>query len=250
MSDDNFYSEENDDFLPESSAQPKQGMSTGVKVLLILLGIGGLCMLLCCGGVYWAARNAGIEWTQNKGEIKKIQDEITDISIPDSFVPQAAMSLKFINMRMAIYVYHPQPGELYLISMGIPDDGMIDMDKEFRDSMQRSNQNQRKLDITKDEVREFDIDGEKIKFNFAVGTDKSGKEFNQVTGVFPGKQGAAFLLIQISSENYNEEEIVSIIESIKIPAMPPAAEKEPATEQAPPGETKPEQEKQPATDSE
>ena len=88
MSDDNFYSEENDDFLPESSAQPKQGMSTGVKVLLILLGIGGLCMLLCCGGVYWAARNAGIEWTQNKGEIKKIQDEITDISIPDSFVPQ------------------------------------------------------------------------------------------------------------------------------------------------------------------
>ncbi|QDT91937.1 hypothetical protein [Gimesia algae] len=250
MADDNFYSEENDDFLPESSAQPKQGMSTGVKVLLILLGVGGLCMLLCCGGIFWFFRNAGIQWTQNKAEIKKIQNEITDITIPDSFEPQAAMSMKILNMRMAIYEYNPKPGELFLISMGIADDGMIDMDKEFRDSMQRSNQNQRKLDIKKEEVREFDIDGEKIKFNFAVGTDKSNKEFHQVTGVFPGKQGAAFLLIQIASENYNEEEIVSMIESIKIPRMEPEAEKEPATEKEPPGETKPEIEKQSKPDSE
>ncbi|MCA9005461.1 MAG: hypothetical protein KDA70_09340 [Planctomycetaceae bacterium] len=249
MSDDNFYSEEND-FVPESSLQPKQGMSTGVKVLLALLGFGGLCMLLCCGGGFYFAKQAGIKITQNKAEIKKLKDEIADITIPDSFEPQAGVSMKFLNMRMAIYEYDPRPGEMVLLSMGIADDGMLDMDKEFRKNMKNQNQNHRDLTITKEEQREFDIDGETIKFNFAEGTDNNGKEFHQVSGVFPGKSGAAFLFMQIASDNYDEDEIVGMIESIKLPAKGPKdeiendTEKEPAVEEA-----KPAAEQAPQSDS-
>tara|TARA_R110002111_G_scaffold262875_1_gene342481 strand:- start:22996 stop:23661 length:666 start_codon:yes stop_codon:yes gene_type:complete len=221
MSNDNFYSEEND-FQPEEfSAQPKKGMSTGVKVLLILLGLGGGCLLLCCGGLFYAARNMDIKMkvTEKKAEIIAIQNEITDITIPDIFKPQAGVTFSVIGkgMQMALFEPESKQGILILMSLTVPDDGMLDMEKEFRSSLnnQNQNQNQRKLDITKEEQREFTIKGKKLNFTFAEGTDEEKTEFHQITGVFPGKNGPAFLMLQIQSEEYNEEEIVKMIESIK-----------------------------------
>lgn len=240
MSDDNFYSEDND-FPPESSLQPKQGMSTGVKVLLALLGFGGLCMLLCCGGVYYVARGTEFKVTDKKNEILEIQNEITDITIPDSFHTQGGISINVASsrIRMVIYEEQEQQGALVIMSLGIPNDGMVDMDKEFRDGMKRQKQNQRELTITKEEEREFTIDGEKIKFNFAEGNDENGTEFQQITGVFPGKQGAAFLFVQIATESYNEEEIVKMIESIQLPSKNPKAEEKPVDEEKPAIDQKP-----------
>ncbi|WP_339729357.1 hypothetical protein [uncultured Gimesia sp.] len=217
MSDDNFYSEENDSQPDEFSAQPKQGMSTGVKVLLIFLGVGGICLLLCCGGLYYAFRSTEFKMTEKKEDIIEIQNDITEITIPDSFKPQAGMSMKIVGMemRMAVYEEKAKQGAIVLMSISTPDDGMVDLEKEFQKNMRQNNQNQRDLKITKEETREFTIKGKKVDFNFSEGTDPKGKEFHQISGVFSGKKGPAFLFIQLSSETYNEEEIVKMIESIK-----------------------------------
>ena len=221
MSDDNFYSEENDSQADEFSAQPKQGMSTGVKVLLIFLGVGGLCLLLCCGGLFYAAKNMDFKMqvTEKKAEIITIQNQITEITIPDLFVPKAGVTFSIVGkgMKMAIFEPDSKQGVLILMSITVPDDGMIDMEKEFRDSLNNQNQNQnhRQLDITEEKQREFTIKGKKLNFTFAEGTDQNGNAFHQVTGVFPGKSSPAFLMLQIQSDEYNEEEIVKMIESIK-----------------------------------
>ncbi|MCA9016088.1 MAG: hypothetical protein KDA77_12215 [Planctomycetaceae bacterium] len=217
MSDDNFYSEDNDFQNDEFSAPPKQGMSTGVKVLLILLGVGGVCLLLCCGGLFYAFKSTEFKMTEKKEDIIAIQNDITEITIPDSFKPQAGMSMKIVGMemRMAIYEETAKQGALILMSIGTPDDGMVDLEKEFQKNMRQNNQNQRELKITKEEKREFTIKGKKVNFNFAEGTDQNGKEFHQISGVFSGKKGPAFLFVQVSAETYNEEEIVKMIESIK-----------------------------------
>lgn len=221
MSNDNFYSEDNDSQSEEFSAQPKPGMSKGVKVLLIMLGIGSVCLLLCCGGLFYAARNMDFKMkvTEKKAEIIEIQNEITDITIPDTFKPQAGVTFSVVGkgMKMAMFEPTSKQGILILMSLTVPDDGMIDMEKEFRNSLnnQNQNQNQRKLDITKEEQREFTIKGKKLNFTFAEGTDQDKVEFHQVTGVFPGKSGPSFLMLQIQSDEYNEEEIVKMIESIK-----------------------------------
>lgn len=219
MSNDNFYSEENDPLSEEFSAPPKPGMSSGVKILLILLGVGSLCMLLCCGGLFWAAKQTdfSMEVTEKKDEIISIQNEITDITIPETFEPQAGVSFNILGkgVRMAIYNQASKQGMLTLISFSIPDDGMIDMEKEFRNSLNQQNQNQRELKITNSKPREFTIKDKKVNFTFAEGTDANDQEFRQVTGVFPGKNGPAFLMLQVLAEDYNEEEIVKMIESIK-----------------------------------
>lgn len=222
MSDDNFYSEENDFQQDEFSAPKKQGMSTGVKVLLFFVAFGGVCMLLCCGGLYYAAKNMDLKMqvTEKVPEIIAIQNEITEITIPEQFVPKAGVTFSIIGKGMKMVIFEPADvqGVLILMSITVPDDGMIDMEKEFRNSLndQNQNQNHRKLDITKEEPREFTIKGKKLNFTFAEGTDKqNGEKFHQVTGVFPGKNSPAFLMLQIESDEYNEEEIVKMIESIK-----------------------------------
>ncbi|QDT97070.1 hypothetical protein [Gimesia aquarii] len=221
MSNDNFYSEDNDSQPDEFSAQPKPGMSKGVKVLLIILGAGSLCLLLCCGGLFYAARNMDIKMkvTEKKAEIITIQNEITEITIPETFKPMAGVTFSVVGKGMKMAMYEPvsKQGVLILMSLSVPDDGMIDMEKEFRDSLnnQNQNQNQRQLDITKEETREFMIKGKKLNFTFAEGTDQDKTKFHQVTGVFPGKGGPAFIMLQIQADEYNEEEIVKMIESIK-----------------------------------
>ena len=217
MSDDNFYSEENDSHPEEFSAQPKKGMSTGVKVLLILMGVGSIVLLLCCGGIFMAVKNSEFKVTEKKEDIIGIQNEIVQITIPDSFKPQMGMSMNIVgtNVRMAVYEEEAKQGALVLMSLGIPNDGMVDMEQEFRKSMKQQNQNQRELTITKTEEREFTIKGQKVKFDFAEGTDQNDNKFHQVQGVFAGKNGPAFFFLQIADESYNEEQIVKIIESIK-----------------------------------
>jgi len=217
MSNDNFYSEENDSQPEEFSAQPKKGMSTGVKVLLILMAVGGVCLALCCGGIFWAVKNSEFKMTEKKEDIIAIQNEIVQITIPDSFKPQAGMSMNIMgtSVRMAIYEEESKQGALVLMSLGIPNDGMVDMEQEFRKSMKQQNQNQRELTITKTEQREFTINGQKVKFDFAEGTDQNDKKFHQVQGVFAGNNGPAFFFLQIADESYNDEQIVKMIKSIK-----------------------------------
>ncbi|QDV18835.1 hypothetical protein Pan153_34960 [Gimesia panareensis] len=217
MSDDNFYADDDQFKSEEFSAPPKKGMSGGVKVIIAILVLGGVGLLLCCGGVFYAFRNVKAKVTENKKEIIEIQNEITTITIPDSFVPQFGMSVNVIgkHILMAAYEEKEKQGALVLMSFGIPNDGMVDMNKEFRNNLKQQNQNQRELEITKQEQKEFTINGEKVEFTFAEGKDKNGKEFHQIMGVFPGKTGATFLFIQIASDKYNEEEIVEMIKSIK-----------------------------------
>ncbi|KAA0137092.1 hypothetical protein FYZ48_16815 [Gimesia chilikensis] len=217
MSDDNFYADD-DQFKPEEySAPPKQGMSSGVKILLILLALGGIGMLLCCGGIFYAVRNVKAKVTENKQEITEIQNEIATINIPEYFVPQMGMSADVIGKKilMAIYEEKEKDGGLVLMSFGLPNDGMVDMNKEFRQNLKQQNQNQRELKIDKTEQKEFEINGEKVEFTFAEGTDKNDKRFHQVMGVFPGKTGATFLFLQIASDKYNAEDIENMIKSIK-----------------------------------
>lgn len=217
MSDDNFYADDDQFKQEEFSSPPKKGMGTGMKVVIILLSLGGVGMLLCCGGIFYAIRSSEFKVTENKQEIKEIQNEIATISIPTQFKPHTGMSMKLgsIKMRMAIYESESRKGAIVLMSMGIPNDGMVDMEKEFRQNIKRQNQDQRDLDITKEEQREFTIKGQKLKFTFAEGTDKQGNAFNQVTGVFAGNEGPSFLMVQVPADEYNEEEIVKMIESIK-----------------------------------
>ena len=81
---------------------------------------------------------------------------------------------------------------------------------------QQQQQGNRKLNIQSTGTREITIRGEKVEFVFAEGTDKNTDTVvQQVTGVFPGREGMGYLMLRIDDESYDEQAVVRMIESIK-----------------------------------
>ncbi len=90
------------------SPPPRRGMSTGVKVLLIVGIIFLLLVLLCCGGIALFVHHVTKGVSQNPVVVKATTDEIAQIEIPELLKPKTSMDMKvpLINktlMKMAMY---------------------------------------------------------------------------------------------------------------------------------------------------
>lgn len=220
MSSDSQYDER---FDPEPP--PKKGMSTGIKVLIILLCVFGGIGLLCCGGVVYIGFQFKNGFSEDPETVVSVTKKIAEIEIPATFSPVASVNFDFwffpAKVRMVIYQAKDQGGVLTLMEMVIP--GAADdkaQEQQFRQNMKQQGQGQniRDLTIKKSVQKKFTIRGEEIAFTFAEAVDEASKEkFRQVRGVFPGKEkgSAVMLMLQLREKQYKEAEVVKMIKSIK-----------------------------------
>ncbi|MAT97874.1 MAG: hypothetical protein CL608_12080 [Anaerolineaceae bacterium] len=199
---------------------PKQGMSTGIKVLIFILVGGGLCLLLCCGVFIYMMMNM-FEFSQNPADAVATTQEITTIDIPqDQFPPAGSLKMNWFGMfgmKMAIYADQTGSDENYLViaSMEVPNANPAEMESSLKQSLQNQDQGN-SLTIISSETREIDINGQMYEFIFSEATNnETGSKFRQITGSFPGKQGSAFILVQVPEEEYNEEAMMKMLDSIE-----------------------------------
>lgn len=215
----NSRREPQDPWSDELYPPEKPGMSTGMKVLILLLCLGGGIMLLCCGGVVYFISQIEVE-QNNPAAAAATAAEIVSIEVPDQFRPSDSMKMElpFGLMRMKLVAYKSTAGrgELGLIEMQIANVPMQQQEGQFRQQLQQQGINSRQLIIKEQEPREFKIRGRAVTFLFAEAKDaQSGTAFRQVSGTFPGKGGTAFLLLQVEEDSYDEDAVVKMIESIK-----------------------------------
>ncbi|HTI50359.1 MAG TPA: hypothetical protein VL475_05390 [Planctomycetaceae bacterium] len=227
---------------------PKRGMSTTVKVLLIIGCVGGVCLLLCCGGgvfVYFRMKDA-IEnaVVMDPQVIRQRTGEIVKIDIPPGFEP--LQSVNALVMRWVVYGKNPDDGSrLKLMGM---DRAMVDSANPEVQKMQMLQMMQQQgttpggepVFVSREaEQREIVVRGEPAKFEFAKGTAAaSGKEMRQVTGSFKTPGGMGLILFVVPEESYDEAAIVRMLESISDP-QPAAAPVEAGAAQNAPPETEP-----------
>jgi len=213
---DNYYSRRESDPGPRKK---KQGMSTGIKVLIVLLCVGGGFFVLCCGGIVLLGMRFGEGIEETPEGAVKITNQIAEIEIPEElFLPQMGMDFDmfFFQMKMSVYSSATAEGMLMLMEMNVSGSTPEEQEPEMRKAMRRQNFGEMELDVKKSESRTFTIRGREVGFQFIEGENPdTGVGFRQVSGVFPGKGGTAFLLIQVEEDGYDEEAIVKIIESIK-----------------------------------
>lgn len=214
MVDDNF-----------SNAEPPR--KTGSSFLIWFLGIGAVCVVVCCGG----AAIVGIRFggamkdflgkmsTQDPVEIRKQTAEMLDITIPDKFKPMQGMNM--VAFRMLMYQTEPTPegsmGMLMLMEMPMQQANGQQQEQELRKSMQQQQANQG-FTSTKTETREIEIRGEKIPFEFGEGTHSSGgkeQKIHMVSGVVHGKRGPVMIQFTLPDEQYDEDEVIQTLQSIK-----------------------------------
>jgi len=209
----------------------KPGMSTAMKVLLIILGVSGFFALLCCGGMLWFYSQVELAISEQPADAKAMLDQLVEIDLPAGFQPKGTMSADFLVMQFRIATYErvpaeegdkeaPPQGALMIgeIDSRIGNNDLRQQQLQLDQALQQQGRDgpNRHLEIHTRKTRKFKIRGEESKFEFAEGEDKkTGEKFRQVSGDFPGKDGRAFLIFQVAEELWNEDEVVKMIESIK-----------------------------------
>ncbi len=208
----------------EDRPQPRTGMSTAVKVLIGLLVAGGLFIVVCCGvGIYFFSR-ASV--TTPEG-VRELTNEIIQIDVPDQFPPQFGVRLNFFGMGgMKAVIYADDPNDpsgsqLVILELSVPDSGDDQLTKEEL-GRQLEQQGQAEQFQPKDlqdatiETRMLKVQGKEVEFEFIKGkSPDTGTVMHQVTGSFPNDNGIVVLAVQVPEDEYDEEVILKMIESIR-----------------------------------
>jgi hypothetical protein len=201
--------------------EPKPGMSGGMKAFLIVLAVLGACCLLCCGiGGYFIYSVAhGITQSVAPAVVNAARDEIGTITLPAGFEPVHMFKMDNMFMLMTAVEYHNPAihGQISLAEMKLKVGGSPQQSQaQMRQQLEQQGFGKRKLlDNSKSERKTIKIKGRECQFDFTEGVDPiDKKKFRQVSGVFDGKNGPAFIMIEMDDSAYKENAIVNMLETI------------------------------------
>lgn len=188
-------------------------------VLLVFLGLGGVALAVCCGGMFYFGKQAADAVTEDPTRINEIRGEIATIQLPEAFKPKAGMDFGMfgVEMRMVMYVYeNEQTGTLMLMQMAAPEGSNVDQN-QMEAQMNQQGQGQSELtNITDETTKKYTIGGKEVDFHFRTG-EVNGVKYREVQGLIPGANASSFrqLTIQIQQEKFDEAMIDGIINSIQ-----------------------------------
>ena len=190
-------------------------MSRNVKYSLLLVGA---VFILCCGGAigtYFVGRALLQQVVATTPEeAARIGRQIADYDLPVGYREQIGMNMGAIKMVM-IAPESTLPG--LFISLMQFQAGTTDVET-MRAQMEQSLTQQTGSQSTQMEVvgtEDVTIKGETVTLTIREGKTENGDTLRQVTGIFPGKDGPAMLMLMGSADNWDEEAVDSFITSIR-----------------------------------
>jgi hypothetical protein len=198
---------------PDGGPPPKRGMSTAVKVLLILGGVFVVLALVCCGFGIWIFNK--LAPTTDPAKVLAIQQSMATIDVPEHLTPQFGMDMSFqqVKMKMAMFAAHGGGEMLMLMQMaGAEGDASAQeqMERELRKQGKQQN-----MTVNSSQSRKVKTaDGQEVDFEFSKGT-QDGRAMRQVRGVFQGRDGAVMLQYIVAEEEWDEEATLEMLQSIR-----------------------------------
>jgi hypothetical protein len=196
-------------------------MSTGTKIALTILALGGVVLLVCCGGFVWISYQASQGMTTQPDAVRDLTREIADIDVPERFEPAQGMSLDIFFLpetKIASYRLSEAEGQLMLMRVDVPfqQAGLEQQSQQMRQMKQQQNGGMPEIEIQEQETRQMDIGGRTVDVQFAKGQNPdTGKEYRRVMTIFPAEgEGTVFSMLQVEEEAYDEDEVVDMLESV------------------------------------
>ena len=213
----------------EMSIQPpKEGMSSGMKTLLIVGIIFGLLILLCCGGLVgvgiWTAQYMGDAMSQDPTVIAECTAQFVEMEIPSQFAPVMSfdMTVPFSDDTLMVWVVYADESSnsmLMMASLGamMAQQSQGDVRRQLEQSMRQQGVAAGEgVDEWESSVKEIEVRGEPVAFNFAVGENAdTGAQRIEVSGMFEGQSGPVMLILSADAKVIDEQAVVEMIESIK-----------------------------------
>jgi hypothetical protein len=214
----------------DTPSQPRAKRGCMGRMFLILGIIAAVCIMLCCGAGTWIFFKIRGGLKQEPAEVLAVQEKIIDIDLPEEMRPAGGMDLDFFGvfaMQMAVFgdeveVPEDQQGQeqasfrgkfLMLMQMHVAgqDPGAMEAQLQTQSNAQGVD-----IEVTSHELRTIEIDGREVEFDFAQGTNREDNtQIRMVRGAFPGRNGVVMLLLVVPEEQWNEEEVMTLLQSIR-----------------------------------
>jgi hypothetical protein len=203
----------------DDAPPPKAGMSSGMKVFLILVAVLGTCCVVCCGVVGYFIYSVVPKVSQNPAEINAARDDMAQITLPAGFEPGNMFKMDNMMFSMTAIEYRNPAiqGEITLAQFRMKVGNAKQQDEQMHQQLERQGfGNPKHLTNTKSETKTVEIKGKDCNFTFRQGTDPgTHKKMREISGAFQGKQAPVFLMIQMDESAYKEDAIVKMLEAIK-----------------------------------
>ena len=198
------------------SEAPKS--SGALKVILWILGIGVCVVILVCGvGGFLLFRTFKAGFSQDPPVIREVAGSITDVDLPDGYLPVFSMNL--FGMKMAAFGDQTNPNTSpMLMLMEFPAATAANpeqMKQQMEQSLQQQGR-QRNFQIQQSEQKTFTIRGQEQTVVINTGTSDRGGNVVQAMGTFSAKSGnPAMLMFMVPEDKWDEDEFREIVESMK-----------------------------------
>lgn len=198
-------------FDPDAPAPKKK--SGALKWVLIILG--GLCGLCCCGIVgaaIYGYNQIGMSFDPQVARTRT--QEIADIEVPEGMEPKFSMSMMGM-MKMAVWVGGEDgSGGMFMLIEGKQGVSKEQLRQSIDEQMKKQGQ-QGNISIEERKTKTYTVRGEETSFEIAKGKAE-GRDIWQVSGDFASKEGGrAVILMMLPADKFDEEDIDGVIESIK-----------------------------------
>lgn len=193
-------------------------MGTVTKGFIGMIAVVGLFGVACCTAAVTAGLLGELSEKEDPEAVEQMATEIAEFELPDYYEPEVAYTIDLIAMmgREAVYEHETADATVSFSETTVrigPDaaemrDRFGDTDPTFGDE---------DLVVRETEIREFEIRGEVVDVEFSEAEGKnSGKGFRHVDATFPAPNAdLADFSATVAEEDYDEREIVDIIESIE-----------------------------------
>ncbi len=212
-------------FSPSWEQPPqKKGLSCGCMLLIFAVVVGGLLVVLCCGGfglIGWYAANSVSE---DPDQVASVTRKIAQIDVPEGLEPTAScdFQIPFTDGTAMIWVVYVDQQTGSILTLGALT-GMFaaadqdDMRQQIEASMDQGRLPRYEgIRDWEHYEKEVEVRGQQVSFSFAVGTDEdSGVKRIQVDGTFQGESGPVMFSFDGDAEKYDEQTIIKTLESIR-----------------------------------
>lgn len=192
-----------------------------MKVLIALLIIGGVLIVLCCGGAiiggYWFQGKIEKAVSTDPAVVQRVADGIAQIDLPPGFRP--VMSLDIFQMTWAVLRSDSGHSSVVLAKFGAL-------------YQQQSEEELRRLLLQQLQAHQIVIDpapgtqtsrqqqvqvrGQPVTFTITTGKDPvDGGQRIKAAGTITNGQERTLLVISVDADDFSEEQVVKMLESIK-----------------------------------
>ena len=188
----------------------------------IWIGLGA-ALLFCCGAVlvaglvFWQAGKKIQEGVKADPEAAaEAAHKIADYDLPEGYQEQVAMEIMFYSFVMIgpEYSSGSATGPVFMLAQFKAGVNQEQMEEQLRKSFEQQAGN-RGLSLSLVKVEDKTIRGEETQVATYEGTDENGLVIRQVITSFPGKDGAAMLMIMGPADLWDQDAIDAFIESIR-----------------------------------